>query len=87
MAAVIEVKDLVKDYRLGLELSVIQTLAQHITHILAKRDPLSERVHVGKLGAVLAGIVLGGIVAVSSLPCNPGIFIVIGAAILQGQVV
>jgi len=43
--------------------------------------------HVGKLGAVLAGIVLGGIVAVSSLPCNPGIFIVIGAAILQGQVV
>src|SRR5450631_3661882 len=47
---------MVKDYRLGLELSVIQTLARHITHILAKRDPLSERVHVGKLGA--AGFVL-----------------------------
>lgn len=43
---------MVKDYRLGLELSVIQTLARHITHILAKRDPLSERVHVGKVGAV-----------------------------------
>jgi len=31
--------------------------------------------------------VLGGIVAASSLPCNPGIFIVIGAAILQGKVI
>ena len=38
------------------------------------------------LGAALAGVVLGGIVAVSSLPCNPGIFIVIGAALLQGAV-
>lgn len=42
---------------------------------------------LGKSGAVLAGLVLGGIVAVSSLPCNPGIFIVIGAAILQGKVI
>jgi len=39
-----------------------------------------------KSGAVLAGLILGGIVAASSLPCNPGIFIVIGAAILQGKV-
>ncbi len=35
----------------------------------------------------LAGLVMGGIVAVSSLPCNPGIFIVLGAAILQGKVI
>jgi cytochrome c biogenesis protein CcdA len=41
----------------------------------------------GKIGSVLAGIIMGGIVAVSSLPCNPGIFIVLGAAILQGLVV
>ncbi|HBM15293.1 MAG TPA: hypothetical protein DD381_02960 [Lentisphaeria bacterium] len=41
---------------------------------------------LSKSGVVLTGIVLGGIVAVSSLPCNPGIFIVIGAAILQGKV-
>jgi hydroxysqualene synthase len=47
---------MVKDFRLGLELSVIQTLARHITHILAKRDPLSERVHVGKLGAAGIGL-------------------------------
>jgi cytochrome c biogenesis protein CcdA len=40
----------------------------------------------GTLGAALAGFLLGGIVAVSSLPCNPGIFVVIGAAILQGEV-
>jgi cytochrome c biogenesis protein CcdA len=37
-------------------------------------------------GAILTGLILGGIVAASSLPCNPGIFIVIGAAILQGNV-
>ena len=47
---------MVKDYRLGLELSVIQTLAQHITHILAKRDPLSERVHLGKAGVAGFGL-------------------------------
>jgi cytochrome c biogenesis protein CcdA len=41
----------------------------------------------GKIETVLAGIVMGGIVAVSSLPCNPGIFIVLGAAILQGMVI
>lgn len=41
---------------------------------------------LGRSGAVLAGLILGGIVAASSLPCNPGIFIVIGAAILQGAV-
>jgi squalene synthase HpnC len=47
---------MVKDFRLGLELSVIQTLAHHITHILARHDPLSERVHVGKFGAASIGL-------------------------------
>ena len=41
---------LVEDLRLGLEISVIQTLARHLTRMLARRDPLSERVHLGKLG-------------------------------------
>ena len=41
----------------------------------------------GKIGTVLVGIIMGGIVAVSSLPCNPGIFIVLGAAVLQGRVI
>ena len=41
---------LVEDLRLGLEISVIQTLARRLTRMLARRDPLSERVHLGKLG-------------------------------------
>ena len=40
-----------------------------------------------KYGTVVAGFLIGGVVAVTSLPCNPGIFIVLGAAILQGQTV
>lgn len=40
-----------------------------------------------KLGTAAAGLLMGGGVAASSLPCNPGIFIVLGAAVLQGQVV
>ena len=33
----------------------------------------------------MGGLFLGGGVAACSLPCNPGIFIVLGAAILQGR--
>ncbi len=47
---------MVEDSRLALELSVIQTLAQHLTRMLMRRDPLSERVHLGKLG--VAGVSL-----------------------------
>lgn len=39
----------------------------------------------GKMGAVLGGLFLGGGVAAVSLPCNPGIFIVIGASVLMGR--
>lgn len=41
----------------------------------------------GKLGPAAAGLLIGGGVAASSLPCNPGIFIVLGASVLQGQVI
>lgn len=37
---------LVRDFRLGLEISVIFTLALRLTGMLAARDPLSERVHL-----------------------------------------
>ncbi|HEY1473477.1 MAG TPA: squalene synthase HpnC [Pseudolabrys sp.] len=47
---------LIEDWRLSLEISVIQTLARHLTGILMIRDPLSERVHLGKLG--VAGVSL-----------------------------
>ncbi|MFH0795592.1 MAG: cytochrome c biogenesis protein CcdA [Candidatus Omnitrophota bacterium] len=40
----------------------------------------------GKIGAALGGLFLGGGVAACSLPCNPGIFIVLGAAVLQGHI-
>lgn len=40
----------------------------------------------GKMGAALGGLFLGGGVAACSLPCNPGIFIVIGASILMGRI-
>lgn len=38
----------------------------------------------GIVGSLLFGIIGGGAVSVSSLACNPGIFIIIGAAVLQG---
>jgi cytochrome c biogenesis protein CcdA len=39
----------------------------------------------GVLGVAVVGLLMGGGVAASSLPCNPGIFIVLGAAVLQGH--
>jgi len=39
----------------------------------------------GMLGTVFIGLLMGGGVAASSLPCNPGIFIVLGASVLMGQ--
>ena len=40
----------------------------------------------GMLGTVLVGLLMGGGVAAASLPCNPGIFIVIGTSIVLGHV-
>ena len=39
----------VRDFRLGLEISVIQAFADKIVSMLKVRDPLSERVHLGPL--------------------------------------
>jgi squalene synthase HpnC len=49
----------VRDFRLGLEISVIQAFADKIVRLLKVRDPLSERVHLGPLE--LLGHSLGGI--------------------------
>ncbi len=38
----------------------------------------------GFLGAAVFGLVMGGGVCVASLACNPGIYIVLGVAVLQG---
>jgi squalene synthase HpnC len=39
----------IRDFRLGLEVSVIQTFAEKIVRMLKARDPLSERVHLSPL--------------------------------------
>ena len=39
----------VKDFRLGLEISVIQRFADKIVQLLKVRDPLSETVHLGPM--------------------------------------
>jgi hydroxysqualene synthase len=49
----------IRDFRLAMEVSVIQTLAERLVVLLQKRDPLSERVHLGKpavAATALAGI-------------------------------
>lgn len=40
-----------------------------------------------RVGPAAAGLLMGGGLVACSLPCNPGIFIVLGAAVLQGQVI
>ena len=45
---------LIADRRLGLEVAVIQALAEPLVAKLARRDPLSERVHATKPEALLA---------------------------------
>ena len=50
----------IKDRGLSLEVAVIQRLAERLNSILRTHDPLSERVHLGKLE--VAGVALGGIV-------------------------
>src|SRR6266700_3099658 len=49
----------VKDFRLGLEISVIQAFAERIVSMLKSRDPLSERVHLSPvelIGRSIAGM-------------------------------
>jgi squalene synthase HpnC len=49
----------VRDVRLGLEISVIQTFADQIVDMLKVRDPLAERVHLGKFE--LLGLTIGAV--------------------------
>ena len=51
----------IKDFRLAMEVAVIQSLARRLVALLTQRDPLSERVHLGR-GAV-AGVGLLGVIA------------------------
>jgi squalene synthase HpnC len=49
----------VKDFRLGLEISVIQAFADKIVRLLKVRDPLSQRVHLGPVELLVHS--LGGL--------------------------
>jgi squalene synthase HpnC len=49
----------VKDFRLGLEIAVIQAFADRIVRLLKVRDPLSERVHLNPVE--LAAFSIGGV--------------------------
>jgi squalene synthase HpnC len=64
----------VRDVRLSLEIAAIQTLAEHLAHRLARRDPLSERVHLGKMGfAALGGLgVVRGLASVLARSFSAG---------------
>ena len=53
----------IADTRLALEVAVIQAYAERLTAMLRLRDPLSERVHLGKAGTAglgLVGLIRGG---------------------------
>jgi squalene synthase HpnC len=49
----------VRDFRLGLEISVIQAFADKIVRLLKRRDPLSQTVHLGPIE--LLAYSLGGL--------------------------
>jgi squalene synthase HpnC len=46
---------LIKDVRLGAEIAAIHALARRLARDLESRDPLSERVHLGKAGFAIVG--------------------------------
>jgi hydroxysqualene synthase len=52
---------LIADRRLALEVSVIHVLAERLVALLMQRDPLRERVHLGKAG--VAGIAVLGLIS------------------------
>ena len=45
----------IRDVRLGAEIAAIHALARRLARDLESRDPLSERVHLGKAGSALVG--------------------------------
>ena len=47
----------IEDARLALEVAVIQTFAERLAGVLARRDPLTQRVHLGKAGVAGFGLV------------------------------
>ncbi|MHC5061329.1 MAG: cytochrome c biogenesis CcdA family protein [Planctomycetota bacterium] len=62
-------------------LSALKLLPFNLPKIKSSRDNSQPR---SFFGAAMFGLVVGGGIGFCSLPCNPGILIVLGVAILQG---
>jgi len=71
----------------GIVAVVFGLAALNLFPIKISLGNLGKAHFTNRFGMALTGLVLGGIIAACSLPCNPGIFIVVGAAILQGKVI
>jgi cytochrome c biogenesis protein CcdA len=67
-----------------LGLAALKLLPLKLPGLIRKTE--SRSAGSGILGTVVVGLLMGGGVAAASLPCNPGIFIVIGASILMGHI-
>jgi squalene synthase HpnC len=55
---------MIADFRLSLEVAVITAMARRILGLIKTRDPLSENVHltrIGAIGSVLAGVAAGSL--------------------------
>ena len=65
-------------------LAALKLLPLKLPQLIRQTDTLSPRQGIG--GTVIMGLLFGGGVAAASLPCNPGIFIVIGASVLMGHI-
>ena len=65
-------------------LAALKLLPLKLPQLIRKTETRSTG--QGILGTVVVGLLLGGGVAAASLPCNPGIFIVIGASVLMGHI-
>lgn len=68
-----------------LGLAALKLLPVKVPQLVQKTQTLSGV--RGRLGTVVVGLLMGGGVAAASMPCNPGIYIVIGASVLMGHVI
>lgn len=62
-------------------LSALKLLPFNLPQIKSSRQKSRPK---GFFGAAMFGLIVGGGIGVCSLPCNPGILIVLGVAVLQG---
>ena len=67
-----------------LGLAALKLLPLKLPQLVRKTETRSAGQRI--FGTVVVGLLMGGGVAAASMPCNPGIFIVIGASILMGHI-